>query len=249
MRLKDKVAIVTGSTAGIGKATAQIMAREGANIVVTSRDEEKAKKAASEIESLGGKALAVKLELGNDDDIERMVESTISEFGRVDILVNNAAYLDYVFLPFHQKEIGSWKPEIEVSIGGTLMCCRYVIPHMLSQKSGRIITVCSNSGKKGVPCLSIYSLCKAAMAGWSRVAAAELATEGITVNCVSPGLTGTEDILERVKDDPELKSYPHIPMGRVGKPEEIGSLIAFLASDEASYITGQDYNVDGGMTL
>ncbi len=249
MRLKNKVAIVTGGASGIGEATSRAMAREGARVVIGDINVEGAEKVAGDIRKLGGKALALKMDIGKQDEIEMVVKRTISEFGRVDILVNNAASFITAYQPFHDRDITDWKAEIETNLIGTLLCCWMVMPHMLKQNNGRIINIAANAGKVALPMLAIYSTYKAAIPGFSRAIAKEMATQGVTVNCISPGVIRTPPMAQFM-DDPDMgKAYLNrTPMGRPGQPEDIANMAVFLSSEEGNFITGQDYSVDGGMT-
>lgn len=252
-RLIEKVAIVTGAASGIGQATAYALMREGASIVIDDINEEGAKKVATDIKKNRGKALAVKADISKEDEVKQMVEKTMAEFGRIDILVNNAAWLEEHDSPitFHEMSMTDVRHEIETSFIGTLLCCKAVIPYMLQQKSGRIISVTSDAGKIGSPTASVYSACKAAVSGFSRAIAKELATQGITVNCVSPGPIKTPYMARIFMKRPSSEKFltSQVPMGRTGLSEDIANMIVFLASDEANYITGQDYSVDGGMRM
>ena len=249
MRLKDKVAIVTGGASGIGEATSYAMAKEGARVVIGDINIEGARRVAEDIKKSGGKSLALKMDLSKQDEVKQMIEKTIHEFGRVDILVNNAASFNTAYQLFHERDIAEWSAEIETNLIGTLLCCWWVMPHMLKQKNGRIINVAANAGKIALPMLAIYSAYKAAIPGFSRAIAKEVATEGITVNCISPGVIRTPP-MAKYMDDPELgKAFlSRTPMGRAGEPQDIANMAVFLASDDAKFITGQDYSVDGGMT-
>lgn len=250
MRFKDKVAIVTGGAGGIGSAALRAMAREGAKVVVAGWHIDTCEAVAADIRKSGGRAIAVAVDISKQGEVEQMVQKTIAEFGRVDILVNNAATPTAWRKPFHETVPGDWKAEVEVTFMGTLFCCRAVIPHLVEQKSGRIINVGSDSGKIGVPRRSIYSACKAAIAGFTRAIACELAPLGITVNCVSPGPIKTKrNVAGHTGAGPTQAQATPVPIGRMGEPEEVAAMILFLASDEASYITGQDYSVDGGLRM
>ena len=251
MRLKDKVAIVTGASSGIGRATAYLMAREGASVVIASRNIEELEKVAQDIRKSSGRALALKTDIANNDEVKQMVERTISQFGRLDILVNNAGNVPAPTILLHERDMAQVENEIGITLTGAIRCCRAVVPHMLKQKSGRIISVTSDCGKRGTPALSIYSACKAGVAGFSRAIAQELATEGITVNCIAPGTVMTPSLAKWLASNPEVAKQvmAEIPMGRIGEPEDIANMIVFLASDDAKYITGQDYSVDGGLRM
>jgi len=253
MRLKNRVAIVTGAASGIGKAIAAAISREGASVVIADINMEGSEKTARAISKSGGKALPIKTDISKEAEVQQMVERTIAQFGRVDILVNNAAFLGSSLhqRPFVNTQMAEWKAEIDVTFIGTLLCCKTVVAPMLKQKSGRIISISSDAGKMGIPKMAIYSACKAGIAGFSRTLAQELAADGITVNCISPGPIETRTVTEILKKSPGQREawVANVPMRRLGEPEDIASMVVFLASDEARYITGQDYSVDGGSRM
>ncbi len=251
MRLRNKVAIVTGAARGIGQATAQALAREGVQVVIADLNEQGAGRAAGLINGNGGKALALRVDISDEADVRSMVERVIAECGRVDILVNNAGLVGSTatYKPFDETEVSEWKREINISLIGTMLCCKAVISGMLQQKSGRIISVTSDAGKHGVPYMPIYSAVKAAVASFSRSLALDVAKKGITVNCVAPGPIRTPGLMEAMAKfqagEEQWKSMT--PMGRLGEPEDVANMIVFLASDQAGFITGQNYSVDGGL--
>jgi NAD(P)-dependent dehydrogenase (short-subunit alcohol dehydrogenase family) len=250
LRLTEKVAIVTGAASGIGYMTAQTMAREGAALALIDIAEE-IYKVAEDITDAGYKAIAFKADISNESEIRQAVEKTIQDFGRIDILVNNATCPVRESAGrklFHETSKEDWKVEIDITLIGTLICCQTVIPHMINNNWGRIISIASVSGKTGQPTASIYCAAKAGIAGASRSIAKELAKYNITVNCISPGAIRTPRIAAIVMNNPEIEKMwiSGIPLGKIGEPEDIANMIVFLASDEAKYITGQDYNVDGG---
>jgi NAD(P)-dependent dehydrogenase (short-subunit alcohol dehydrogenase family) len=247
MRLQHKIAVVTGSASGIGYATAQTLAREGATAIISDIDAEGARRAASEITRSGGHALAVATDVSDRSQVIAMVQAVIDQYERLDILVNNAAK-GGPRKPFAESDVDDWRPDIDVGLMGTLYCCRAVIPHMQERQNGRIISMTSDAGKIGTPQRSLYSAAKAAVAGFSRAIARELALDGITVNCVSPGIVATERWLELERERPGFAQefYDATPLARPARPAEIAATIAFLASDDAAYITGQNYSVNGG---
>jgi 3-oxoacyl-[acyl-carrier protein] reductase len=253
MRLKGKVAIVTGAGAGIGRATALALGREGASVVVDDINLEGAEKVADEVRRLGTKALAIKADVSKVGEVKQMTEKTVAEFGRVDILVNNAAYLDFSFRLFHETEAGDaeWEGNIATTLKGVLHCCRVVIPHMIEQKGGRIINISSGCTKGGIERMAVYAACKGAVPSFSRAIATELAPHGILVNCISPGNTATEHLLHYMETLPDLfeQFQAGIPLQRLGEPEDMANMVIFLASDESNYITGQDFSVDGGGSM
>jgi len=250
MRLKEKVVIVTGAASGIGCMTAQTMAKEGATIVLIDIADDIIQ-VAKDLTSAGFIAFAFKADISKESEIGQVVEKTIQEFGHIDILVNNAT----CSVPasagrklFHETSKEDWEVEIDTTLIGTLICCRAVIPHMIQNNWGRIINIASVAGKTGQPTVSIYCAAKAGIAGASRAIARELGKYNITVNCVSPGSIRTPRTSCILMNNPEMEKLwiSGNPLGRIGEPEDIANMIVFLASDEAKYITGQDYNVDGG---
>ena len=248
MRFQGKVAIVTGSSRGIGKAIALGFAQEGGDVVLAARTMEALRANAEEIRALGGRALPVKIDISRLSDTEEMVEKAIQEFGQIDILVNNAAYTEITLKPFHEIDLQDWDGEINTTLRGTLNCCRAVLPHMMKQKCGRIVNITTAGAKIAAPLLSIYGACKAAVAQFSKSLAAELVPHGIMVNCVAPGMIRTEAI-ERVIGKDLLETYVATTVvARIGEPEEVARVALFLASDEASYVTGQHWSVDGGLS-
>lgn len=251
MRLKNKVALITGSSSGIGRAIAQGFGREGASVVVHGRNVERIEKVTAEVRALGSRAIGIQADISKEQDVNLMVEQTVAKFGRIDILVNNAGFVEASPKPFQKTNLAEWKPEIDTTVIGTLLCTSAVMPHMIKQKSGRIINVSSGAGKMGIPNAAVYSACKAAVAGFSRAIAQELAEQGITVNCVSPGPIKTPAMAKAIAENPgfEKAMVSLVPMRKLGEPEDIANIIIFLACDDAKYITGQDYSVDGGQRM
>lgn len=247
MSFEGKVAIVTGagSKRGIGKAIALCLAQKGADIVVADMNLEGAKEVAKEIEGLGRKAIAVEVNVTKESDVQQMVETTLKEFGKVDILVNNAGITQPV------KTIDTteadWDRVIAVNLKGTFLCSKAVLKPMMEQKYGRIVNISSVSGKRGggVYGGSHYSAAKAGILGFAKALAREVVEYGITVNSVAPGLVDT-DIRAGLPMEKERAIWETIPMKRPGSAMEIAETVAFLASDAASYITGEDIDVNGG---
>ena len=250
MQLKDKVAIVTGSSRGIGKAVAERFAREGARIVVNYvRNKKAADAVAAGIRKAGGEAIAVKADVSKRADAERLIKSAIKAFGRLDIVVSNAGIV--IDRPFIESTDEDWIASIENNLHGFFNVCQAALKPMLKQKWGRIIATCSCITEVADFGGNKFSVCTASKGGITamlRPIAAEVAREGVTVNGVSPGYIATE-MLGEIDPAGLEATLGLVPMRRYGKPEEIAAAMAFLASEDAAYITGQVLRVNGGLSM
>jgi 3-oxoacyl-[acyl-carrier protein] reductase len=246
MRLKDKVALITGGARGIGKAIAMAFAREGADIAVADVNLEIAQQTASEIEGLGRRAMAITMDVTNFDAVEDGLNKILDKMGKVDILVNNAGITkDNLLLRMSQAD---WDAVINVNLKGTFNCIKAVSRPMIKQRSGRIISIASIIGLMGNPGQANYAASKAGIIALTKTVAKELASRNVNANAVAPGFIQTE-MTAKLPEELKKKMLEAIPLGKLGTPEDVANLCLFLASDESSYITGQTITVDGGMVM
>lgn len=247
MKLKNKVAVITGAAQGIGRAIATTLAQQGANVVVADIQLEKAETTAKEIMAeTGQKVIAVHVDVVDSASVKAMIDRTIDEFERIDILVNNAG-ITRDSLIMRMKE-ADWDLVLNINLKGTFNCSKAVVRPMMRQHYGRIVNITSVSGLIGQVGQTNYSSSKAGIIGFTKALAREVGSRKITVNAVAPGLVKTAltiDLPEELKD----MFIEMTPLGRYGEPEDIANAVAFLVSDEASYITGQVLSVDGGMAM
>ena len=244
-RLRDRVAVITGASRGIGRAVALALAAEGANVVVNyASSSAAAQDVVAAITDAGGSAIALQADVSKLEQIDTLVKDTLEKFGRIDILVNNAGITRDTLLLRMKPE--DWQAVIDLNLTGVFLCTKAVSKVMLKQRSGRIINIASVAGQMGNPGQANYSAAKAGVIGFTKTVAKELAVRGITVNAVAPGFIVT-DMTSDLKSEEILK---YIPLGRYGEPEEVAGMVRFLAADSAAaYITGQVFNVDGGMVM
>ncbi|WHH59045.1 3-oxoacyl-ACP reductase FabG [Petroclostridium sp. X23] len=245
MRLKDKVAVVTGAGRGLGKGIALKLAQEGAKVVVSDIDINNASETCKEIQQSGGQAIAVQTNIAKREDVEQMFKEASEKLGEVDILVNNAGINRDGML--HKMSDEQWDQVIAVNLTGTYYCTQTAAKVMRERQYGRIINIASASWLGNIGQAN-YAASKAGVVGLTKTAARELASKNVTVNAICPGFIETDmtrGVPEKVWDIMVSK----IPAGRAGKPEDVANLIAFLASDEAAYITSEVINVGGGMIL
>lgn len=244
MKLMGKVALVTGASRGLGKAIALQLAKEGAQVVVNyAKSAEKAREVVDAIQSAGGNALTMQTDVSNFEEVEKMVDAIYEKFGRIDILVNNAGVnRDELLISMEEED---WNAVISTNLGGLFHCTKAVAKYMMLQKHGRIINISSIAGERGGRGQSNYAASKGGVNAFTRSVAMELAPKKITVNAVAPGVFETEmssTVIRRAKDH-ILNS---IALKRLGQAEEVAKVVAFLASDDSSYITGEIIRVDGG---
>ena len=244
MRLKDKVAMITGAGRGIGRATALAFAREGARVVVAELDEASGRDTAAAVEGAGGQALFVRTNVSRAEDAEAVVRAAVERFGRLDVLVNNAGVLaDSTLLKMTDE---AWERVLQVNLTGVFLCTRAAGRVMAQQGSGRIINASSVSGLYGSFGQTNYSATKAAVVAMTRVWARELGRKGVTVNAIAPGMIDT-DMIRTMPEQALEAAKQRTPLGRFGKPSEVAAVYVFLASDEASFVNGALITVDGGM--
>ncbi len=258
MKLKDRVAIVTGSGRGIGRGIALRLAREGAHVAVCDVNVENAQKVVEEIKGIDGenRTRALRVDVSKESDVEGMVETVTEEIGPIDILVNNAGIL--VITPAVDITEQEWDRVLGINLKGTFLCSKHVARRMMERKTGKIVNIASNAGKRGDRLLAHYCASKFGVIGLTQVFAKELGPFNIHVNAVCPGFIETDmfSVLDQgfgkylgktpEQNREEFKSS--VPLGRMGTPDDVGALVAFLASDDADYIQGQSINLCGGVT-
>ena len=246
MRFKDKVILITGASRGIGKATALSFAKEGAKVIVNYNNAEKeANDVVKEISKIGSEAIAIKCDVSKEEEVKKMISDGIKKFSKIDILVNNAGIVFDV--PLFEKTLEQWNKTLGVNLIGVFLCSKYAAPHIKKQKSGAIINISSTNGLDTLSTESAdYDASKAGVISLTKNLATELAPN-IRVNCIAPGWINT-DINKGLPKDYVAEETEHILLKRFGKPEEIAKAVLFLASDDASFITGTTLVVDGGYT-
>lgn len=249
MRLEGKVGLITGGTSGIGSATAERFAREGASVAITGRDEERGRRVVASIEEAGGAALFMRSDVRFADDCRRAVDQTLERFGKIDILFNNAG----VFHPRSVVECSEeeWDETIDSSLKGAFLMSKYVLPSMIRQGGGSIIHTSSGWGILGGDKAAAYCAAKGGLVVMAKAMAIDHGPDGIRVNCVCPGdvltpMLHDDAAKRRMSWDDYAEGAAGRPLGRIGTVEEIASAVVFLASDEASFITGESLVVDGG---
>lgn len=246
-KLDGKSAIVTGASRGIGKEIALYLAKEGAKVAVNySGSQEKAEAVVEEIKSFGGEAFAVQANVDQSEDVQKLISTTLETFGTIDILVNNAGITrDNLLMRMKEQE---WDDVLNTNLKGVFLCTKAVTRQMMKQRQGRIINITSIVGVSGNPGQANYVAAKAGVIGLTKSTALELASRNITVNSVAPGFI-TTDMTDALPEEVKTQMLSQIPLAKFGNPEDIAKAVAFLASDDANYITGQTLHVNGGMFM
>lgn len=244
--LSGKVAIVTGGSSGIGKATAIAFAREGAKVVVASRREKEGQETVKQVQSAGSEGFFIKTDVSKETDVSAMVEKTIATYGHLDYAFNNAG-IEQIPTPLVEQTEATFDQVMDINVKGVWLCMKHQIPQMLVSGGGAIVNMSSIAGIIGAPGLPIYVASKHAVLGLTKSVALEYAKQGIRINAGCPGMIET-DLLDRAFANQEVKErlIAMHPIGRVGKPEEIAEAVVWLCSDKASFVTGQSLPLDGG---
>lgn len=244
--LSGRVAIVTGGAQGIGRAIAEVLAKHGADVAVADLDPGRAQDAVAAVQQLGRRAMAVKVNVADSGEAKSMADQVLKEWGKIDILVNNAGITrDGLLLRMREED---WNLVLQVNLTGTFNCTKAVLQPMTKQRYGRIVNIASIVGVMGNAGQANYAASKGAVIGFTKTVAREYASRNVTVNAVAPGFIDTamtQGLSQEVKDT----LYKQIPLGRLGQPADVAEAVRFLASDEASYITGQVLHVNGGMLM
>ena len=260
LNLAGKTVIVTGGGSNIGRGIVLAFAKENSNIVIAEVDEAQGQKVAAEAKALGSKVMCIKTDATDFDSVTATIKRTLEEFGQIDVLVNNVGW--GTSKPFHKKPVADWDKELDLNLRSTLNCTKAVVNHMIERKYGKIVNISSAAGRMGGFMISIYAAGKGGVIAFTKALATELGPRNINVNVVCPGVTfprepGHAGKLSMWADEmakvwtPEAieRDVQSTPLRRVGNPEDIASITVFLASDAASFITGQTISVDGGYTM
>lgn len=249
MKLKERVAIVTGAGQGIGQVIALTLAKEGATVIANDVNLESAKKVVDDIKNQGGQGHPIKADVTKAAEVKKLVKETLDNFGKIDILVNNAGWSNII--PAIELTETQWDTLVDINLKSQFLCSQAVARHMIEQKRGKIVNIAALSGRVAMPGLIAYGASKAGVLQLTRVLAIEWAEYNINVNAVSPGITLTALVEDAFKDKPDvLKSYlERIPLKRAAKPQDIANAVLFLASSDADDITGQEITVDGGTSV
>ena len=246
MKLEGRVALVTGASQGIGHACARVLAREGATIAVAARNRQKLDELVAEITTAGGKSAAFVMDVADEEQVKAGIKAAIAHFGKIDILVNNAGITrDQLVMRMKRSD---WDSVLNTNLTSAYLCIQQVIGSMLKQRWGRIINITSVFGQMGQAGQANYAASKAGLIGLTMAMAREVASRNITCNAVAPGFIETS-MTAALSEEFKQTAVKQIPLGRVGSPEDVAAAVRFLASDEASYITGHVLNVNGGLLM
>ena len=246
MNLAGRVALVTGASQGIGHACAKALARAGATVAVAARNQSKLDELVAEITDAGGRAAAFAMDVSDEDRVKSAIKQAVAQLGKVDILVNNAGITrDQLVMRMKRAD---WDAVLNTNLTSAYLCAQQVIPSMLKQRWGRIISISSVFGQMGQAGQANYAASKAGLIGLTMAMARELASRNITCNAVAPGFIETE-MTAALSEEFKQTAVKQIPLGRVGKPEDVASAVCVLAAEEASYITGHVLNVNGGLLM
>ena len=246
MNLSARVAIVTGSGQGIGREIALTLAEHGASVVINDINATSANEVAAEIVAKNGKSIAITADVTVQEEVANLVDQTVSSFGQIDILVNNAGITRDTLLM--RMSSTDWDQVLATNLKGAFLCTRAVVRHMIRQRWGRIINIASVVGLIGNAGQANYAAAKAGLIGLTKATAREVAARGVTANAIAPGFIDTE-MTKRLSDNAKQEFLRQIPLGYAGLPKDVANAVAFLASEEAHYITGHVLNVDGGMVM
>jgi 3-oxoacyl-[acyl-carrier protein] reductase len=241
LNLENQTAIITGAAQGIGRAIAERLARAGARVAISDLNLEAARATASEI---GTSATAIQVDVSKTAEVDRMVHSLLEQWGQIDILVNNAGIVGRD-VPVKDLTETDWDQVLDINLKGTFLCSKAVIGHMIDRKQGAIVSIASISGKEGNASMAPYSVSKAGIICFTKALAKEVIHDGVRINCVAPALIQTP-LLDKVTPEQIDVLTSKIPLGRLGRPEEVATLVHFLASEDASFTTGQCYDISGG---
>ena len=246
MNLSKRVAIVTGSGQGIGREIAMTLAEHGASVVISDINTTSANEVAAEIVARNGKSIAITADVTVQEEVASLVDQTVSSFGQIDILVNNAGITrDTLLLRMSSTD---WDQVLAINLKGAFLCTQAVVRHMLKQRWGRIINIASVVGLIGNAGQANYAAAKAGLIGLTKSTAREVAARGVTANAIAPGFIDT-GMTRKLSDNAKQEFLRQIPLGYAGLPKDVANAVAFLASEEAGYITGHVLNVDGGMVM
>ncbi|MFS0592227.1 SDR family NAD(P)-dependent oxidoreductase [Cytobacillus horneckiae] len=247
--MEEKVAFITGAGRGMGREIAKTLSKKSAKIVVTDVNLENAQSTVSLIEENGGEAIAVYCDVTSLESVQNAVESAISSYGRIDILVNNAGW-DKIE-PFLESEPSTWKTIIDINLMGQIHTCKEILPHMINNGYGKVINIASDSGRVGSSGEGVYSAAKGGVIALTKTLAREMARHKLNVNCIAPGPADTPLFQEIGSYNEGIAAalQKAIPFRRLAKPSDIAHAVAYFASDEAAYITGQTLSVNGGLTM